>query len=60
MQVPKMYSGLQATAVVRDRRAVTSLEYAIIALVVILAIFGGLSVIGGKLSNDFNNVGSAL
>jgi Flp pilus assembly pilin Flp len=44
----------------RDRRAVTSVEYVIIALIITVAIIGGLSKIGGYLSTDFNNVSSEL
>lgn len=43
-----------------DRRAVTSIEYVIIALIIATAIVGGLSTIGGYLSNDFNNVSTEL
>lgn len=44
----------------RDRRAVTSVEYVIIALIIATAIVGGLGTIGGHLSADFNNVSSEL
>jgi Flp pilus assembly pilin Flp len=44
----------------RDRRAVTSVEYVIIAIIIAVAIMGGLSRIGGYLGNDFNNVSSEL
>ena len=44
----------------RDRRAVTSVEYVIIAIIIVTAIIGGLGVIGGHLSADFNNVSSEL
>jgi Flp pilus assembly pilin Flp len=44
----------------RDRRAVTSVEYVIIALIITTAIVGGLSRIGGYLGTDFNNVSSEL
>jgi Flp pilus assembly pilin Flp len=44
----------------RDRRAVTSVEYVIIALIIAVAIMGGLSRIGGYLGTDFNNVSSEL
>lgn len=51
---------LPAHGLVRDRRAVTSIEYVIIALIIATAIVGGLSTIGGHLSNDFNNVSTEL
>jgi len=44
----------------RDRRAVTSIEYVIIALIIAVAIMGGLSKVGGYLGTDFNNVSSEL
>lgn len=44
----------------RDRRAVTSIEYVIIAIIIVTAIIGGLGTIGGHLSTDFNNVSSEL
>jgi pilus assembly protein Flp/PilA len=44
----------------RDRRAVTSIEYVIIAIIIAVAILGGLSRIGGYLTIDFNNVSSEL
>ncbi len=44
----------------RDRRAVTSVEYVIIALIIAIAIMGGLSRVGGYLSTDFNNASSEL
>ncbi len=43
-----------------DRRAVTSVEYVIIAIIITLAIFGGLSRIGGFLAGTFNQAGSEL
>ena len=44
----------------RDRRAVTSVEYVIIAVIIAVAIVSGLGFIGGYLSTDFNNVSSEL
>ena len=44
----------------RDHRAVTSIEYVIIAIIIALAILGGLSRVGGYLSTDFNNVSTDL
>jgi Flp pilus assembly pilin Flp len=44
----------------RDRRAVTSIEYVIIAIIIATAIMGGLSRVGGYLGTDFNNVSSEL
>lgn len=43
-----------------DRRAVTSVEYVIIAIIIAVAIMGGLSRVGGYLSTDFNNASSEL
>jgi Flp pilus assembly pilin Flp len=55
-----METHLPLPAVLRDRRAVTSIEYVIIAIIIAVAIMGGLSRVGGFLSTDFNNVSSEL
>jgi pilus assembly protein Flp/PilA len=44
----------------RDRRGVTSLEYALIAVIMIIAMLGGLGIIGGQLGTAFNQVSSEL
>lgn len=44
----------------RDRRGVTSVEYVIIAIIITVAVLGGLSRVGGYLSGDFNNVSIEL
>jgi len=44
----------------RDRRGVTSLEYALIAVIMVMAMLGGLGVIGGHLATTFNQVSSEL
>ncbi len=49
-----------AHGLMRDRRAVTSIEYVIIALIIATAIVGGLSTIGGHLSTSFNRVSTEL
>lgn len=46
--------------VLRDCRAVTSIEYAIIAIIITVAIFGGLSVIGSSVATVFNHVNVEL
>ncbi|WP_297367031.1 Flp family type IVb pilin [Acidocella sp.] len=43
-----------------DRRAVTAIEYAIIAAVMAVAVFGGAKTIGPSLSVTFNQVASEL
>ncbi|HUM08524.1 MAG TPA: Flp family type IVb pilin [Acidocella sp.] len=43
-----------------DRRGVTSLEYALIAVIMVIAMLGGLSIIGGHLGTTFNQVASEL
>jgi Flp pilus assembly pilin Flp len=45
---------------VRDNRAVTSLEYALIAGIIIVTIVVGFTSLGDALSNQFNSIGSAL
>ena len=51
-------SGLRILS--RDRRAVTSVEYALIALLIALAIVGSVSKIGPELAVSFNSVASKL
>jgi Flp pilus assembly pilin Flp len=43
-----------------DRRAVTALEYAILAGVVVATIAIGFNVFAGNLSSRFNNIASGL
>lgn len=43
-----------------DRRGVTSTEYALIAVIIVVAMLGGLSIIGGNLAITFNQVSSEL
>jgi pilus assembly protein Flp/PilA len=43
-----------------DRRAVTSVEYGLIALIIIIGIVVGSNRIGIQLSGTFNNVSSEL
>jgi pilus assembly protein Flp/PilA len=47
-------------AVFQDRRAVTSVEYGMIALIIILGVIVGSNKIGIQLSYTFNNVSSEL
>ena len=47
-------------ALCKDRRAVTSVEYALIALLIVLAIVGSVSKIGPELAVSFNSVASEL
>jgi pilus assembly protein Flp/PilA len=44
----------------KDRHAVTSTEYALIAVIMVVAMIGGLSIIGGNLAVTFNQVSSEL
>ncbi|MGE4481606.1 Flp family type IVb pilin [Acidocella sp.] len=43
-----------------DHRAVTSIEYAVIALIIVAAIVGGISSIGKEVATPFNQVASEL
>lgn len=43
-----------------DRRAVTALEYALIAGLIAVVIVGAVSTIGTKLTDVFQKVGSAI
>ncbi len=51
-------SGL--SLMLRDRRAVTSVEYAVIALIIVLAVVGGVTSIGTEVAAPFNQVASEL
>ena len=43
-----------------DRRAITSIEYALIAGVLVVTIVLGMDVYSTDLSNYFNNIGSSI
>jgi Flp pilus assembly pilin Flp len=43
-----------------DRRAVTALEYAIIAGIIVTTIVVGFTSLGDALSNKFSNIGGSL
>lgn len=43
-----------------DRRAVTALEYGLIAALIAVAIIGGVTALGGKLNTLFSNISSSL
>ena len=58
--IRRIETSLPLPAFLRDRRAVTSVEYVIIAIIITVAIMGGLSRVGGYLSSDFNNVSVEL
>lgn len=49
-----------STSFFRDRRAVTSVEYALIALLIVLVIIESVSKIGSSLTVSFNSVASEL
>ncbi|WP_284256457.1 Flp family type IVb pilin [Acidocella aquatica] len=44
----------------RERRAVTAIEYALIALIIVIGIIWGASSIGHSLTVTFNSVSSEL
>jgi pilus assembly protein Flp/PilA len=52
--------GLLPSRFLKDRRAVTAIEYAMIAGVIIIAIVTGVAKIGSELSPTFNSVSSEL
>jgi Flp pilus assembly pilin Flp len=43
-----------------DRRAVTALEYALIAGVIVATVLVGFNVLAGDMSNKFNSIGAAI
>lgn len=44
----------------RDRRAVTALEYALIAGIIVATVLIGFTSLGDALSNQFSSIGSSL
>jgi pilus assembly protein Flp/PilA len=44
----------------RDRRAVTALEYGLIAALIALVIVGAITTLGSGLSTTFTNIGNAV
>jgi pilus assembly protein Flp/PilA len=44
----------------RDRRAVTALEYALIAGIIVATILVGFTALSNALSNQFSNIGGSL
>lgn len=49
-----------ATALRRDRRGVTALEYGLIAALIAVAIIGGVTSLGGQLNTAFNNIATEI
>ena len=45
---------------VKDQSGATAIEYGLIAALVSIAIIGGLTQLGSKLSSNFNNVSAQL
>ena len=45
---------------IRDRRAVTAVEYALIAGIIAIAIVGGVTKIGNEVGASFNRVSTGL
>ncbi len=43
-----------------DKRAVTAIEYALIAALIAVVIIGGVSALGTKISSTFTNISSEL
>jgi len=47
-------------AVIKDRKAITALEYGLLASLIVVGIITGISLIGNKLKNTFNTIASSL
>lgn len=45
---------------IQDKRAVTAIEYALIAALIAVVIIGALTTLGGNVSSTFNTVASEL
>jgi len=54
-KIVKTWLGLKS-----DRRGVTALEYGLIAAVLATVVIGGFSVLGNKMSTQFNAISSKL
>ena len=59
-RVSKLSDAAVCLSIWLDRRAVTALEYAIIAGVLVATIVLGFNVFAGDLANRFNNVASGI
>ena len=55
-----LLSRLKAAPVARDERGVTAMEYALIGVLVGVAIIGGVTVFGTSLNGKFNLVNTAM
>lgn len=47
-------------AALNDRKGITALEYGLLASLIVVGIIAGISLIGNRLANTFNNIGGAL
>ncbi len=50
----------KAIRLIRDRRAVTALEYGMIATLIAVVIIAGVTTVGTNLSATFNTIGNKL
>ena len=51
---------LAAKAALKDERGVSALEYAVLAVGIVLAVVAAAASLGGAVSGLFNNIGSSL
>ena len=56
--INKLYFALQTFR--QDHRAVTAIEYALIAALIAVVIVGAVTTLGSQVSSTFNNVSSEL
>jgi Flp pilus assembly pilin Flp len=54
------YYRLAILGLCRDRCAVTALEYALIAGIIVATVVIGFTTLSGAVSNQFNSIGSSL
>ena len=54
------YCHLAIIGLCRDRRAVTALEYALIAGIIVATVVIGFTTLSDAVSNQFNSIGSSL
>jgi pilus assembly protein Flp/PilA len=56
----KLIPASVSALLVRDRRAVTAIEYALIAALIAVVIIGAVTTLGANVSATFNSVSSEL
>ena len=56
----RSYARSALSLFIQDKRAVTAIEYALIAALIAVVIIGAVTTLGGNVSSTFNTVASEL